>query len=231
MNLTVRPREAGETAKEFAYRVLRDNICSLDLAPGDPLTDHEIAELLGISRTPVREAVIQLKNEAEIIEVYPQSGMKVAYIDLEKIHEVRLARLALEKEVIRLCCEKRTEEDLAWLEENIALQQFYYGRQDMDKAFELDNEMHHRFFIIAGCEFIYRFTRGPMIHFDRVRSVVAHFESFGDALADHAKILDAIRDRDADRAVELIRKHLDRWFMNEEKLRIQHPEYFRETAG
>ena len=69
MNLTIRPREAGETAKEFAYRVLRDNICSLNLAPGDPLTDHEIAESLGISRTPVREAIIQLKNEAEIIEV------------------------------------------------------------------------------------------------------------------------------------------------------------------
>ena len=101
----------------------------------------------------------------------------------------------------------------------------------MDKAFELDNEMHHRFFIIAGCEFIYRFTRGPMIHFDRVRSVVAHFESFGDALADHAKILDAIRDRDADRAESLIRDHLNRWFMNEEKLRIQHPEYFKEAAG
>ena len=217
--------------REVVFHTLRKAIIQGELQPGERLMEVTLANKLGVSRTPVREAIIQLKNEAEIIEVYPQSGMKVAYIDLEKIHEVRLARLALEKEVIRLCCEKRTEGDLAWLEENIALQQFYYGRQDMDKAFELDNEMHHRFFIIAGCEFIYRFTRGPMIHFDRVRSVVAHFESFGEALTDHSKILDAIRDRDADRAVELIRKHLDRWFMNEEKLRIQHPEYFRETAG
>ena len=227
MNLTIRPREAGETAKDYAYRVLRDNICSLGLPPGDPLADHEIAELLGISRTPVREAVIQLKNEAEIIEVYPQSGMRVAYIDLDKIHEVRLARLALEKEVIRLCCEKRTEEDLNWLEENIALQQFYYGRQDMEKTLELDDEMHHRFFIIAGCEFIYRFTRGPMIHFDRVRSMVSHYESFGEALADHTRILEAVRDRNADRAEKMIREHLDRWFMNEEKLRAQYPEYLK----
>ena len=44
------------------------------------------------------------------------------------------------------------------------------------------------------------------------------------------EILDAIRDRDADRAEELIREHLDRWFMNEEKLRAQHPEFFKETA-
>ncbi len=229
MDLTIRPREAGETAKEFAYRVLRENICSLSLAPGDPLGDQEIAGLLGISRTPVREAIIQLKNESEIIEVYPQSGMKVALIDLDKIHEVRLARLALEKEIIRICCEKRTEEDLTWLEENIALQQFYYGRKDMAKALELDNEMHHRFFVIAECEFIYRFTRGPMLHFDRVRSMVSHYESFGSALADHAEILAAVRDRDADRAEEMVRRHLDRWFMNEEKLRAQYPAYFRDS--
>ena len=80
MDLTIRPREAGETAKEFAYRVLRDNICSLGLAPGEAVGDQEIAGLLGISRTPVREAIIQLKNESEIIEVFPQSGMKVALI-------------------------------------------------------------------------------------------------------------------------------------------------------
>ena len=45
MDLTIRPREAGETAKEFAYRVLRDNICSLGLAPGEALGDQEIAGL------------------------------------------------------------------------------------------------------------------------------------------------------------------------------------------
>ena len=231
MDLTIRPREAGETAKEFAYRVLRDNICSLGLAPGEAVGDQEIAGLLGISRTPVREAIIQLKNESEIIEVFPQSGMKVALIDLEKIWEVRLARLALEKEVIRLCCEKRTEEDLTWLEENIALQQFYYSRKDMGKALELDNEMHHRLFIISGCEFIYRFTRGPMIHFDRVRSMVSHYESYGAALADHALILEAVRDRDKDRAEAVVREHLDRWFMNEKKLRAEHPAFFKEAAA
>lgn len=231
MDLTIRPRNAGETAKEFAYRVLRENICSMQLAPGDSLGDQEIAGLLGVSRTPVREAIIQLKNESEIIEIYPQSGMKVALIDPEKIREVRLARLALEKEIVRICCEKRSEEDLAWLEENIALQQFYYSRKDMQKAFELDNEMHHRFFGIADCEFIYHFSRGPLLHFDRVRHIASYYESFADSIADHSDILEAIRDRDADRAEALIRRHLDRWFMNEKKLRAEHPAFFQDAAG
>ena len=66
-----------------------------------------------------------------------------------------------------------------------------------------------------------------MIHFDRVRSMVSHYESYGAALADHALILKAVRDRDKDRAEAVVREHLDRWFMNEEKLRAQYPAYFK----
>ena len=68
MDLTIRPRNAGETAKEFAYRVLRENICSMQLAPGDSLGDQEIAGLLGVSRTPVREAIYDLAKVSIILK-------------------------------------------------------------------------------------------------------------------------------------------------------------------
>ena len=99
MNLTVRPREAGETAKEFAYRVLRDNICSLSLAPGDPLTDHEVAESLGISRTPVREAFQELEGEG-LITLRMNRGAVVNRIDGKFIRDIFEMRRLLESEAV-----------------------------------------------------------------------------------------------------------------------------------
>ena len=67
MNLICEPRREGETAREYAYSMLRENIANLNLEPGCTLNDTNIAAQLGISRTPVREAINQLKGESEII--------------------------------------------------------------------------------------------------------------------------------------------------------------------
>ena len=107
-----------------------------------------IAEQLGVSRTPVREALNQLKSESEIIEVYPQRCIKVALIDTEIIQEVRLMRLLIEKDILRRCGDMATEKDLLWMEENVDLQRFHYGRRDMEKALEKDNELHRYFYSI-----------------------------------------------------------------------------------
>ena len=76
-------RKAGETARQYAYRLLRNEIISLELKPGSPFNDGEFAGRIGLSRTPVREAVIQLSEESRIIEIFPQRGMRaVSYTHL-----------------------------------------------------------------------------------------------------------------------------------------------------
>ena len=80
-------RRYGETARAYAYRLIRDNIVSLDLEPGAPFNDMEVSRQIGISRTPVREAVLQLSEESRIIEVFPQRGMRIALIDVELVEE------------------------------------------------------------------------------------------------------------------------------------------------
>ena len=59
--MTIEARQAGETAKEYAYRIIKENIITLELEPGSTLNDMEISQMIGISRTPVREAIIKLK--------------------------------------------------------------------------------------------------------------------------------------------------------------------------
>ena len=70
-------RRKGETAREYAYRMIREQIISLGLKPGEAFNDMEFAAKIGVSRTPVREAVIQLSEESRIIEIFPQRGMRI----------------------------------------------------------------------------------------------------------------------------------------------------------
>ena len=100
--MTIEARQAGETAKEYAYRIIKENIITLELEPGSTLNDMEISQMIGISRTPVREAIIKLKEESDIIEIFPQRGMRIALIDTDIVQEVRFLRLTLEKAMVEL---------------------------------------------------------------------------------------------------------------------------------
>lgn len=87
------------SAREAAYQMLRQRIITMDLKPGDPLNDRELALQMGISRTPMREALIML-NIAHMVVIKPQSGTHVAPIDLNLMEQEQFARFTLEKEML-----------------------------------------------------------------------------------------------------------------------------------
>lgn len=222
-------RKTGETAKEYAYRILKENIITMELEPGSILNDVELSQLIGISRTPVREAIIKLKEESGIIEIFPQRGMRIALIDMELVQEARFLRLTLEKAMVELACDMALEEDFAWLEENLALQEFYMKNDNPIKLLELDNQLHKKLFIICRKEQIYRVSQGLSIHFDRVRNTESGTApSTAGILEDHYSLVQAIRDKDKEQAKQIIEAHLERWHMNEQRLRREHPQYFKD---
>ena len=90
---------ASRSAREVAYETIRSRIITMDLKPGDELNDRELAQELGISRTPMREALIML-NIAHMVVIKPQSGTHVAPIDLKLMEMEQFARFTLEKELL-----------------------------------------------------------------------------------------------------------------------------------
>ena len=93
------------SARETAYQTIRSRIITMELKPGDPLNDRELAEELGISRTPMREALLML-NLARMVDIKPQSGTHVAPINLKLMEMEQFARYTLEKEILnrlRVC--------------------------------------------------------------------------------------------------------------------------------
>ena len=105
------------SARELAYQTIRSRIITMELKPGDPLNDRELAEELNISRTPMREALIML-NIAHMVVIKPQSGTYVAPIDLKLMELEQFARYTLEKEILNRVCGRLTpqqEEEYRWI--------------------------------------------------------------------------------------------------------------------
>ncbi len=224
--MVIEAKQPKETASEYALRVLKENIISLDLAPGSMVSENEIAAQLGISRTPVREALSELARVG-IVEILPQKGSRIKLIDYSMVEESRFLRLVLEREVVKLICTSEKRIDLSSLEENLRLQSFYVEHPNPEKLLELDNQFHASLFLLANKIQCYGWMmEGLTVHFDRVRSMSLTAVKDIKIVNDHQAIVQALAERDSDSAQLLMEKHLSRYKIDEQAIRETYPTYF-----
>ena len=224
MVLTERyPHESG---RDYAKRVIRDKIISLELEPGAVISDRELASWMNLSRTPVREALLDLAK-VKIVEIYPQRGSVVAPIDYNLVEEAQFVRSVLEVAVVQLACERATQEQLEQLKESVALQEFYYQHGSSERLLEMDDEFHRLLFQIAGRMQAYEMMQSITVHFDRVRSLAVTAVKEHLWMSDHRNICEAVAAHDQETARQLMEKHLNRYKVDETALREQYPQYFQ----
>ena len=215
-----------ESARDYALRVLKGNIISLELQPGTSISENELAAEIGISRTPVREAIIELAK-AYLIEIYPQRGSFVSLIDPKMVEEARFLRRVMDTAVIEEACELADEEGIRLLEENVELQEFYLSKGMTEKIFDLDNSFHRDIYVVAKKDIIYDIHSTLMIHFDRVRNLsVVTVKNYG-IVGEHRAMLEAIKAGDRKTASELVAKHLNHYQVDEKEIRSRRPEFFK----
>ena len=219
-------RKPGESSQAYALRTIKENIINLSLAPGSQISESEIAAELGISRTPVREAIIDL-SKVNIIEIYPQKKGLISLIDYDMIDECQFMRSNLEKATMEIVCEKATPEDLARLRENVRLQNFYLAHMDPGIMMQLDKDFHGMLFEIADKMLVYRVMNAVSIHFDRVRNMALTAVKNLKIVHDHEDIVEAIADRDARRACAVLEVHLNRYKADASAIREQYPQYIK----
>ena len=99
--MKILPRLSHENARAYAVRVLLYNIVNLELVPGSSISENELSIALSLSRTPIREALIEL-SRLELVEILPQRGSYVSKISYEQIEESRFIRLVMETAVLKL---------------------------------------------------------------------------------------------------------------------------------
>lgn len=217
-------RNENESARDFVLRVLRDNIINLVIEPGSSISESQIASELRVSRTPVREAMLELSKQ-QLVRIFPQKGSTVSKIDYGLIEEARFLRYILETSIIEEVCDKRTDEDIFRLEKCIALQSFYEERNLNDKVLKEDNEFHNMLYTIARKEMLRKMVENTMVHFDRVRRLGIETKNNYWVYEDHTAIVEAIKARDKKRAKEIIAVHLARYEIEGEKVREKFPDW------
>lgn len=200
----MKPRSTAQNV----YELLRGDIVLGVLKPLEAIRESEIAERLGVSRTPVREALLRLANLG-LVDIYPQSGTRVSPIRLEKVRAAQLIREAVEVEVVRHACRMARDEDLADLRHLIEDQVIAARRNDLRRLFELDEEFHRAIYRIAGLLSVADELEDLKVHLNRLRFVSVNWPRGADKITgEHEEILEALRNRDEDRAAEAMTRHL-----------------------
>ena len=217
------PRESGG---EYALRTIKENIISLDLAPGSQISENELAVEMGLSRTPVREALIEL-SKVKIVDVRPQKKSTIPLIDYDMVDESRFMRDLLECAVVELDCRMAAPADLERLEENIRIQRLYLDDFYSSQLVTLDNQFHGMLFDIAKKSQVFALIQNISVHFDRVRTMALSSVKNGKIVQDHIDIVDAIRRRDPEAARALMETHLNRYDIDAAALRAAYPQYFK----
>lgn len=191
MVCTYLERLPQESESNYALRTIKENIINLDLAPGSQISEKEISMQMGLSRSPVQEALIEL-SRVKIVKIVPQKRSTVALVDYALIEEACFMRNVLECAVVELDCELATPAYLHQLEDNVKLQQFYIETYNPQMLMELDNRFHAILFSIAQKSQIYEMTRNMLIHFDWVCRMALDSIRDTKIVEDHGHILEAI---------------------------------------
>jgi DNA-binding GntR family transcriptional regulator len=202
------PRLAEQSLSDRAYYAIRELIVTLELAPGSVVSERDLMERLGVGRTPVREALRDLARE-RLVDVFPRRGIFVSGVDVGDIAGLSEVRLVLEGKTARLAAERRNEADLDATQELLDELVLTAEEHDERRLIDLDQRIHrhvyrcaHNPFLEATLEEYYVLTlRIWFLALDRV-------ERLDDAIREHHQILEAIRDRDPDRAEEVMRAHV-----------------------
>ena len=220
---------SARNARDLAYHTVRSRIITMEPKPGDPLNDRELAEELGISRTPMREALILLNN-AHMVAIKPQSGTHVAPIDLHLMELEQFSRYTLEKEILTRMCGRLTPEQEAGYRQLIeAYRVLEASPEEPDREMrllELDNAFHRRAFELCGMEHHFDHMLASLQHVERIRKFSLQTEENKSVCSSHTAILEALLHGSADDVSEALESHLSRYKQSVAQARSVHPEYF-----
>ena len=191
------------------YRLLRRAIVRGTFAPGEPIDERRVAAGLGVSRTPVREAVRRLADE-RLVVVVAQSSTRTAPLERALIEESRLIRRALEIESAAQAAPRMDAAHESRLRAALDDQAGCVAAGRYGDAIDADDRFHHAIASVSGLERLWRTIEIEKAHVDRCRHRTMPEPGEAEAtLAQHERVVEALLGGDPETAREAMREHLD----------------------
>ena len=208
------------------YLSLKRAILSLAFRPGEALRKQELCAALGVSRSPVSDALTRLAGEG-LVRIVPQAGSYVARFSMAEIREGAFLREALELAAVEHLAPRITDDQIARLNRNLVVQQALVDSGDRDGFYEQDAAMHGMMMGFTGFRRLGTLTETAWLQVDRARRLMLPAPGRIEAtLVEHRAIVAALADRSPEAARQALRSHLRQLVTYLEPLEAAMPELF-----
>lgn len=200
------------------FHKIREGILSGKYAANEELKEKNIGDELGVSRTPVREALRQLELEG-LVSIIPNKGAYVVGLSKKDIRDIYEMRSLLEGLCAKWAAVNVTEEQLNELEENIFLSEFHAGKQNWEQMVELDNRFHEILYFASGSKELKHILTDYHQYVQRVRKVtLAEAKRVQESTEEHKVIVEALKKHDPEKAEEAATIHIRNTVSNMDKI-------------
>lgn len=212
------------------YEVLREKILTLQLEPGESINERWLADWLGVSRTPIREAINRLSANG-LIAIVPNVGTSVSLINVAKVKEFNLIRTSLESMIVRLAAERFDDRAARVLHDLIDRQIATLAGPDLIENIVIDTEFHRAIAEVSGLTATWTILQHVMDEILRVRHLSVRLpRPLREPIDEHLVILAALKTKDPDRCEGAMRAHLDASYKHIVTALEQHPGYLENRA-
>lgn len=190
------------------YDRIREDILNGIYKEQEELKEATLGEKMGVSRTPVREALRQLELEG-LVEIIPNKGARVTGITKKDIEDIYQIRYLLEGLSARWATEHVTEEQLDKMEETLYLTDFHARKGNFPQVYELDSQFHELMYEASGSKMLNHILSDFHMYVTRIRKTsLSNVTRSKNSTEEHRAILEAIKERDADKAEQCAHEHV-----------------------
>ncbi|CUH80862.1 GntR family transcriptional regulator [Tropicibacter naphthalenivorans] len=206
------------------YALLRDRIVRNEFAPGERISEAEIAKLCEVSRQPVREAFIKLAGE-NLLEIRPQRGTIITKIAYTAVLDARFLREAIEADIVSILASRSDTALVRELRDQVSRQR-ELGQSRSAEFIQLDEHFHHTLAQEAGKGGAWKLLEGLKSQMDRVRFLSLSQFPIGRLVAQHSALVDRIERGDVSGANAAIRTHLREVLTDLPSILAANPQFF-----
>lgn len=227
MNFKVLDKKSKEKSKEYVIRNMVYNIEFLNLEPGEKISENQISDFLNLSRTPIREAFYNLKSNL-LIDVKPQIGTFISYLDIDVSKELLFFRSSLEEKAVIEVCNKDSLDYLNIFKEIIEKEKTLHDSNNIEELISLDNRFHNLIFEELGYNKIPSIIEDNTYYLIRMRILRLKTNiREKNYIDEHENILKCMINKDKENASKILIYHINELVDDMNILRNKYPHYFK----
>lgn len=221
----------AKSVQTLVYEELKRSIMSMKLVPGQAMSTQEIATKLNVSRTPVREAFLQLQSEG-LVEMIPQRETVVSRIDIRKVEQEKFIRECLELGVINKFLRQRNRHAIEKMWEYIEEQKKYSDEKNYIGFLGADDGFHRVLFDVTGQEMAWATINSRNGHYNRLRILfIQSGQAMESSMEQHAEIVKLLEKGEEEAVSKALTTHIQRFDVDKMDLIELYPDYFNDDEG